>query len=177
MLDSLFNKVYKQSFTDVLQNSCSWIFRKFLRKVSVSESFLIKMQALRTAFFWQETTIQVFSCKICKFLRTPFLQNIFRGSFWQFQASSLQFYLKRDLRITASCVYLWILRSFLEYLFYITSAKLLVSCTRCKSSTSRYSKKLFTGVFQAFYKTMKGSNSKAFMYLKPLKIIFEEINS
>ena len=49
-LESLFKKSLEVAlFTDVLQNSCSLKFRKFHKKTSVLESFLTKLQALRTA--------------------------------------------------------------------------------------------------------------------------------
>ena len=38
-------------------------------------------------------------------------------------------------------------------------------------------KNYFTGAFQAFYTRVRSSHSKAFIYLKSLKIICEEVNS
>ena len=63
--------------------------------------------------------------------------------------------LTEQLRMAASCVYLWILRSFSDHLFYRAP---LGNC-------------LF--LLQVSFKS---SYSKAFMYLKSLKIICEEVN-
>ena len=58
-------------------------------------------------------------------------------------------------------------------LLYITSEKLLISCTSCRISTTRYNKKYFTSSFQTFYTKTRRSYSKAFFYVEPLKIICE----
>ena len=77
------------------------------------------------------------------------------------------------LWMTASCFYLWILRSFSEHLFYrVLSGKLLVLCTSCWISTSRYSKKIFKN---SSIRT-RSSHSKMFIYLKSVKIFCEEVN-
>ena len=66
-----------------------------------------------------------FAVNLAKFLRTSFL-------------------LTEHLRMTASCVYLWILRLFSEHFFY--TAILGISC---RILTTRYSKKLFHRCFSS----------------------------
>ena len=63
----------KQLFADVLQNGCSWKFLKFYRKILVAESLFKKLQALNPVALLKETPTQVFCCKICKIIKTPFL--------------------------------------------------------------------------------------------------------
>ena len=127
-----------------------------------------------------------------------FEQNISSGCFWKFQVSSLQHYLKRDqgkdvylwilqifqehllsehLQMTASCVYLWILTSFSDHLFYRAPLgnclfHLQVAIFRPPHTVNKY----FTYAFQVFYTSRKSSYSKAFMYLKSMKLICEEVN-
>ena len=51
-----------------------------------------------------------------------------------------------------------------------TSEKLLISCTRCSISTSRYSEELFHRCYSStVYKNTGSSHSKAFIYSKSLK--------
>ena len=54
--------------------------------------------------------------------------------------------------------------------------KLLISWTSCRISTWRYSEKLFfTSAFQAFFTRTRSGHSKAFIYLKSLKIICKKV--
>ena len=54
--------------------------------------------------------------------------------------------------------------------------KLLISWTSYRISTWRYGEKLFfTGAFQAFFTKTRSGHSKAFIYLKSLKIICKEV--
>ena len=69
-------------------------------------------------------------------------------------------------RITASCVYLWILRSFSEHSF-MEHLHIQVAEFRPADTV----KKLFHRYSQAFYTRTKSSHSKAFIYLKFLKTI------
>ena len=62
----LFDHFRKQSFADVLQNSCFWKFRKFRRKKPVLESLFNKAAGLK------ETPTQVFSCEICEIFKNTF---------------------------------------------------------------------------------------------------------
>ena len=74
------------------------------------------------------------------------------------------------LRMTACCVYLWILRSFSEnffcrapvgnWLFQVQVAEF--------QTVANY----FTCAFQALYARARSSNSKEFIYLKSLKTIW-----
>ena len=80
--------------------------------------------------------------------------------------------------MTASCVYLWILRSFSEHLFYRAPlGKCLFHVQVAEFQPPDTVKDYFTGDFQAFYKITRSSHSKVFIYLKPLKIIWLEVNS
>ena len=64
---------------------------------------------------------------------------------------------------------------FWTYLLWKIPEKLLVSGTSCRILTSRYSEKLFSTCFSSIlYK--RSSHSKAFVYVKSLKIICEEVN-
>ena len=60
-------KRLKQKFADVLQNSCSYKFRKFDRKTLVLESLLNIVAGLKACNFIKETQTQVFLCEICEF--------------------------------------------------------------------------------------------------------------
>ena len=80
------------------------------------------------------------------------------------------------LRMTASCVYLWILRCFSEHFFYratLGNCLFHVEVTECQPLDTI--KNYFTGAFQAFKRT-RSSHSKVFIYLKSLKTICEEVN-
>ena len=69
----------KQSFADVLQNRCSWKFRKFHRKTLVSESPFNKVAGLEACDFVKKRLWhKYFPVKFAKFLRTPFFTEHFR---------------------------------------------------------------------------------------------------
>ena len=79
-------------------------------------------------FIKKKAPAKMFICEFCKIFK-----NIFR---------------QKHLRMTASCVYLWILRSFPDHLFY--KACLLFSFRSCWISTATYSKKIFHMCFSSF---------------------------
>ena len=51
-----------------------------------------------------------------------------------------------------------------------------MSCTSCRIWTARQNKKYFISVFQALNTKTRRSYSEAFIYLKSLKIICEQVN-
>ena len=84
--------------------------------------------------------------------------------------------LTEQLRMTASCVYLLILRSFSDHLFYKAPlGNCLFHFQVAEFQPSHAVKKFFKSAFQVFY-SRKSSYSKAFIYLKSLKINCEEVN-
>ena len=85
----------------------------------------------------------------------------------------------RHLRMTASCFYLWILRSFPDHLFYRAPLEnCLFHLQVAEFQPPHTVNKYFTCAFLAFYtrRRRRSSYSKEFMYLKSLKIICEEVN-
>ena len=84
--------------------------------------------------------------------------------------------------MTASCVYLLILRSFSDHLFYraplgnclfhlqVTQFQLPHTVKKCFYNKESHKS------FSRIYTRRRSSHSKAFMYLKFLKIIREEVN-
>ena len=67
----------------------------------------------------------------------------------------------------ASCVYLWILRSFSEYLFYrAPMGNCLLHVQVAEFQPADTVKSYFTGACQAFYKRTRSNLSQAFIYLK-----------
>ena len=132
------------------------------------------------------------------FYKQLFLSNISNGCFRQFQVSSLQRYEKRDpskdvslcilqnfwehlltrlSRMTASCVFLWILRGFSEHLLYkvpLWSCLFHIQIADFQPADTVTS--YLGGAFQAFYTRKKSTYSKKFIYLKSLKIICEVVH-
>ena len=127
------------------------------------------------------------------------LQNISSGCFWKFlgfQPATLSkrrlrqrcfsvnfakclrtsFLLTEHLRMTASCVYVWILRNFSENFFYRAPPRNCYFMYKLQIWTTKYSKKLFHRWFSIFYTRSRSSHSKAFIYLKSLKTVCEEVN-
>ena len=86
-------------------------------------------------------------------------------SFAKFLRTS--FLLTDHLRVTASYVYLSILRRFSEHFFYITSRKLLFYVKLAEFQPPDTVKNYFTGASQAFYTSSRSSHSKAFVYINP----------
>ena len=83
---------------------------------------------------------------------------------------------QKHLRMTASCVYLWILRSFSDHLFHkVPLGNCLFHLQVAEFQPPPTVKKYFTSAFQAFY-TSRSSYSKSFMYLKYIKTICEKGN-
>ena len=66
-------------------------------------------------------------------------------------------------------------KSFSDHLFY-TAPLGNCLCVSWRISTSRYNKKSFTSAFQAIYTKTRRSYLEAFIYLKSLKIVSEEVN-
>ena len=100
----------------------------------------------------------MFFCKFCK---------IFKNISWQ-----------NTSVMTASCDYLWILRCFSIHQFYGTTLRNSSFHAQVVEFQPADSvKNYFTGVFQAFFSRTRGSQSKAFIFLKSLKIVCEEVHS
>ena len=94
----------------------------------------------------------------------------------------ISFLLTEHLRMTASCVYLRILRNFLE-VFYKrtlflqnTFEKLLFHVQVAEFQPLGIVKNYSTGAFQASYTRLRSSDSKVFIYIKSLKTVCEEVN-
>ena len=110
-------------------------FAKFLQTPRFTENLqwlLLTVSGLQSATFLKKwLRKRCFPVSFAKFLRTFFLFT-------------------EHLRMTASCVCLWVLKRFFRtLLLYSTSGKLLISCTSCRISTTRYSKRLFQRCFNA----------------------------
>ena len=72
-----------------------------------------------------------------------------------------------NLRMTASYFYLWILRSFSAHLIFSWPLEnCLFHVQMAEFQPADTVKKYFKGAFQAIYKRMRMSLSKAFIYLK-----------
>ena len=81
-------------------------------------------------------------------------------------------------RMTASSIYLWTLRSFSEHLFYREPLRnCLFHVQVAVFQPANTVKNYFTGAIEAFYTRTRSSHLKAYIYLKYLKIICEEVNS
>ena len=146
----------------------------------IYERLVLKHQCdfLRTPFFtehlqWLLLTVSVFqpaaslkkgleqrhfSVNFAKIFKNTFLQNTF------LQNTS------GSLLLVFTCNFEKFFRS---PILQSTSGKLLISCTSCKISNTRYNKKYFTSAFQALSTNTRRSYLEAFIYLKSLKIIFE----
>ena len=116
-------------------------FAKFLRAPCFTEH--LQWLFLKVSGFQPATLLKkrlrkrCFSVNFAKFLRTSFL-------------------LTEHLRMTASCVYLWVLRSFSEHFFYRARRETAILCTSCRTLTTRYSKKQFHRCFSSIlYKIEK----------------------
>ena len=107
-------------------------------------------------FIIKETTAKCFFVNFAKFLRTSF--------FWQSASGWLLVVFICEFRVFQNT-------SFIEDLW-----KTAISCTIWGISTTRYSKKLFHRSFQAFNTRTRSSDSKAFIYLKSLKTVCEEVS-
>ena len=100
----------------------------------------------------------MFICEFCKIFKNIFLSE--------------------HLQVTASCVYLWILRSFSDYLVYRAPlGNCLFHLQVAEFQPPHTVNKNFTCAFQAFYRRRRRSGySKAITHLKFQKIICEEVN-
>ena len=80
--------------------------------------------------------------------------------------------------MTASSIYLWTLRSFSEHLFYREPLRnCLFHVQVAVFQPANTVKNYFTDAIEAFYTRTRSSHLKAYIYLKYLKIICEEIYS
>ena len=72
---------------------------------------------------------------------------------------------------------MWLLGSFSKHLSYKTPLRnCLFHVQVVEFQPADTVENYFTGAFQAFYAKARSSHSKAFIYLKSLKIIYEEVN-
>ena len=87
-------------------------------------------------------------------------------------------FLTKHLRMTASYIYLWTLRSFSKRLFIEHLWGTVLIHVKVGGFQVAYTiKNYFTSAFQTFSARTRSSHSKVFIYLKSPKIIFEEVNS
>ena len=147
----------------------------------MSESSLIKLQALRTATLLKRDSNTGFVLWILWIIQEHLF---YRGTYfidftpvWLFLATLLKKrlhvylwilrnFLTEHLRMIASCVYLWILRSFSDHLFHRTHlANCLFHVQVAVFQPPDTVKNYFTNAFQTFY-TRTWSNYLAFIYLK-----------
>ena len=171
-------------------------FANFTGKHLCRRLFLIKLQALRTATLLKRDSSEIceifkntllywtssvavsdsFGFPVCK-LKKRFLQRCFSVNFVKILRTSFDRTPPDDFFLSLSVNFKKFFRTSLSW---GTSEKLPISCTSCRISTNRYRENLF----QTFYAraTIAGhsmalaSHSKAFIYLKSLKIIWEEVN-
>ena len=163
------------------------------------ESSLIMLQTLRTPTLLIRDSSTGFFCKICEIFnnilfyrpspaaasdsfRFPdcnFIKKeapakmffrefdkIFKNIFWQNTSEWLLPVLSVNF-----------LRSFWEYLFYrLPMGNCLFHVQVAEFQPPDTIKNYFTSAFQPFYTRTRSSHSKAFIYLKSLKIICEEVN-
>ena len=124
--------------------------------MAASDSFMFST----CNFIEKETSAKMFIYEFYKIFK-----NIFR---------------QKHPRMAASCVYLWILRSFSGHLFHgAPLGNCLFHLQVAKFQAAHTVKKYFTSAFQAFHtrrRKRRSSYSKGFTYLKSLKIICEEFN-
>ena len=111
----------------------------------------------------------------CNFIDKRLQQRCFHVKFAKFLRTCLL--LTEHLLMTTSCVYLWILRSFSEHFFYREPPEnsMLYHVQVAEFQPPDTVKSYSTDAFQAFYKRTRSSHSKAFIYLKSLKTVFEEV--
>ena len=133
-------------------------------------------EIFKSTFFYKTSPwlfLKVSGFQPATLLKKRLRKRCFSVNFAKFLRTS--FSLKEHLRMAASCVYLWILTRFQstleKLLFYVQVAEFQLPDTlknRC------FSRCYFTGAFQAFYTKLR--NSKAFILLKSLKTVYEEVN-
>ena len=145
------------SFADVLENNVFKIFPKSTRKHLCWSLFLINFQPATLSK--KTLSAHVFLRIFAKFLETPFRSNTFE---WVLLVFTYGFWVFTEhLRMTASCVYLWILRSFSEHLFY---RKTLGDCSfhvHVEEFQPAYAIKIyFTGAFKVFCTKTRSCYSK-----------------
>ena len=129
------------------------------------------------------TPTQVFSCKIYEIFKNTFLTEHLQRLLLTVSGFQLVALLKKRLRqrcfpvnirkclrtsfdrMPASCVYLWILRSFFRF-YRAPMGNCLFHVQVAEFQPADTVKSYFTGAFQAFYNRTRSSLSQAFIYLK-----------
>ena len=107
-------------------------------------------------------------------LKKRFPQKSFSVNLAKFLRTSFDRALPDECFLSLSVIFKKFFRTFL---LHNTSEKLLISCTSCSISSSRYSEELFHRCYSSIvYNNTRSSHLKAFIYLKSLKIICEEVN-
>ena len=123
---------------------------------------------------FQGRLLTVSGFQLATLLKKRFWQRWFSGNFTKFLGISLD-------RTPSDDCFLSLFVNFQKFfrtpLLYSNSEKLLISCTSCRISTSRYSGKLFHRCFLSILARMRSSHSKVFIYRKSSKIICIEVNS
>ena len=105
----------------------------------------------------------------CNFIKKRLHHRLFPVKFAKVLRTS--FLLTEHPRMTASCVYLWILSSFSERFFYRAPPEnFLFNVQVAEFQPPDIAKNYSTGAFQAFCKRTRSSYSKGFIYLKSMKI-------
>ena len=123
----------------------------FYRTSPVAASVGFRLQSCN--FIKKETPAKTFFCEFCK---------IFKNSFWQNTSGWLL------LVFICESWEVFQITSFIEHL-----SETAYFMYKLQNFNHQYNKKYFTSAFQAFYTKIRLSYSKAFIYLKSLKIICE----
>ena len=137
-------------------------FAKFLRAPCLTEHLqwlLLKVSGFQPATLLKKRLRKrCFSVNFANFLRTSFLltRKPPDDCFLCLSVNSEKFFKTLLLQSTSG-----------KRLFYVQFAEFQPPGTV---------KNYFTGTFQAFYTRSRGSHSKAFIYLKSLKTVCEEVN-
>ena len=122
-------------------------------------------------------TYDSFMFPTCNFIEKETPAKMFIYEFYKIFKNIFR---QKHLRMTASSVYLWILRSFSSHLFHrVPLGNWLFHLQVAEFQAAHTVKKHFTSAFQAFHtrrRRRRSCYSKAFTYLKSLKIICEEVN-
>ena len=166
----------------VLQKNFPKNSNKFTEECLCYSLFLILLKNFRPSssqLYWRETPVLVFQNQsledhlqnnwtlVKTLVKKRLQERCFSVNFAKFLRAS--FLLIEHLRMTSSCVYLWILRRFSEH-------KLLFHVQVAEFQPPNTVKKYFTGAFQAFYTRSRSSHLKAFIYLKFVKTVCKEVN-
>ena len=135
------------------------------------------MKLLRTPCFIKHLLwllLKVSDFQPATLLRKRLRKSCFAVNFAEILRTS--FLLTEHLRITAFCVYLWILRRFSENFFIEHSGRMLFYVQVAEFQPPDTVKIYFTGAFQAFYARSRSSHSKEFIYLESQQTVCEGVN-